>query len=66
MKGGATGGGYAQVIPAEDINLHFTGDMYGVSKANNLLSSMIDNHLHHGNALLLDSRRVTWQARHRP
>ena len=61
MKGGATGGGYAQVIPAEDINLHFSGDMYGVSKANNLLSSMIDNHLHHGNALLLDSRRITWR-----
>ena len=61
MKGGGTGGGYAQVTPAEDINLHFTGDMYGVSKANNLLSSMIDNHLYHGNPLQLDSRRVTWK-----
>jgi formate--tetrahydrofolate ligase len=61
MKGGGTGGGYAQVTPAEDINLHFTGDMYSVSKANNLLSSMIDNHLYHGNPLQLDSRRVTWK-----
>ncbi len=61
MKGGATGGGYAQVVPAEDINLHFTGDMYGVSKANNLLASMIDNHLYFGNSLQIDSRRVTWK-----
>ncbi|HUS82461.1 MAG TPA: formate--tetrahydrofolate ligase [Dehalococcoidia bacterium] len=61
MKGGATGGGYAQVTPAEDINLHFTGDMYGVSKANNLLASMIDNHLYFGNPLQIDSRRVTWK-----
>jgi formate--tetrahydrofolate ligase len=61
MKGGATGGGYAQVTPAEDINLHFTGDMYGVSKANNLLASMIDNHLYFGNALQIDSRRVTFK-----
>jgi formate--tetrahydrofolate ligase len=61
MKGGATGGGYAQVTPAEDINLHFTGDMYGVSKANNLLASMIDNHLYYGNPLQIDSRRVTWK-----
>ena len=61
MKGGATGGGYAQVVPAEDINLHFTGDMYGVSKANNLLASMIDNHLYFGNPLQIDSRRVTWK-----
>jgi formate--tetrahydrofolate ligase len=61
MKGGGTGGGHAQVTPAEDINLHFTGDMYGVSKANNLLSSMIDNHLYFGNTLHLDSRRVTWK-----
>ena len=61
MKGGATGGGYAQVTPAEDINLHFTGDMYGVSKANNLLASMIDNHLYFGNPLQIDSRRVTFK-----
>ena len=49
------------MVPAEDINLHFTGDMYGVSKANNLLSSMVDNHLHHGNDLGIDSRRITWR-----
>jgi formate--tetrahydrofolate ligase len=61
MKGGATGGGCAQVTPAEDINLHFTGDMYSVSKANNLLASMIDNHLYFGNPLQIDSRRVTWK-----
>ena len=61
VKGGATGGGYAQVTPAEDINLHFTGDMYSVSKANNLLSSMIDNHLHYRNRLQIDSRRITWK-----
>ena len=61
IKGGATGGGYAQVTPAEDINLHFTGDMYGVAKANNLLSSLIDNHLHYGNVLQIDSRRMTWR-----
>ena len=61
MKGGATGGGCAQVTPAEDINLHFTGDMYGVSKANNLLASMIDNHLYFGNVLQIDSRRVTFK-----
>ena len=61
MKGGATGGGLTQVTPAEDINLHFTGDMYGVSKANNLLSSMVDNHLHHGNPLQIDPRRITWK-----
>jgi len=61
MKGGATGGGYTQVTPAEDINLHFTGDMYGVSKANNLLASVIDNHLHHGNSLRIDLRRITWK-----
>ena len=61
IKGGATGGGYAQVAPAEDINLHFTGDMYGVAKANNLLSSLIDNHLHYGNVLDIDSHRMTWR-----
>lgn len=58
MKGGGTGGGLAQVVPAEDINLHFVGDMYAVEKANNLLAAMTDNHLQHGNELGLDSRRI--------
>jgi len=61
MKGGAAGGGYAQVIPMEDINLHFTGDMHAISAANNLLAAMIDNHMHQGNPLGIDSRRVTWR-----
>ena len=61
MKGGATGGGYAQVAPMEDINLHFTGDIHAVSTANNLLAAAIDNHLHHGNALSIDPRRVLWR-----
>ncbi len=60
MKGGAAGGGYAQVVPMEDINLHFTGDLHAISAAHNLLSAMIDNHIHHGNALDLDIRRITW------
>ncbi len=60
MKGGAAGGGYAQVVPMEDINLHFTGDLHAISSAHNLLSAMIDNHIHHGNALDLDVRRITW------
>ena len=60
VKGGAAGGGYAQVVPMEDINLHFTGDFHAISSAHALLSAMIDNHLHQGNALNLDSRRVTW------
>ncbi len=60
MKGGAAGGGYAQVVPMEDINLHFTGDLHAISAAHNLLSAMIDNHIHHGNTLDLDSRRITW------
>jgi formate--tetrahydrofolate ligase len=60
IKGGAAGGGYAQVIPMEDINLHFTGDFHAVSSAHNLLSAMLDNHLHHGNALGIDPRRITW------
>lgn len=59
IKGGGTGGGLAQVVPAEDINLHFTGDMYAVSKANNLLAALVDNHIHHGNELGIDPRRVT-------
>ena len=60
IKGGAAGGGYAQVIPMEDINLHFTGDFHAITSAHNLLSAMVDNHLHHGNALGLDQRRITW------
>ena len=58
IKGGGTGGGRAQVVPAEDINLHFVGDMYAVEKANNLLCAMVDNHLQHGNELGLDPRRI--------
>ena len=61
IKGGAAGGGFAQVIPMEDINLHFTGDFSAVGLAHNLLSAMIDNHIHHGNALNLDARRITWR-----
>ena len=60
VKGGAAGGGYAQVIPMDEINLHFTGDFHAITSAHNLLSAMLDNHLHHGNALGLDSRRITW------
>ncbi|MDR1272782.1 MAG: formate--tetrahydrofolate ligase [Clostridiales Family XIII bacterium] len=60
IKGGAAGGGYAQVIPMEDINLHFTGDMHAIGAANNLLAAMIDNHIYHGNALGIDPRKVTW------
>ncbi|RME95710.1 MAG: formate--tetrahydrofolate ligase [Verrucomicrobia bacterium] len=58
IKGGGTGAGRSQVIPAEDINLHFTGDMYSVTKANNLLAAMVDNHIHHGNSLEIDPRRI--------
>jgi formate--tetrahydrofolate ligase len=60
VKGGAAGGGYAQVVPMEEINLHFTGDFHAVTSAHNLLSAMLDNHVHHGNALGLDQRRITW------
>ncbi len=60
VKGGAAGGGYAQVVPMEDINLHFTGDFHAISSAHNLLSALIDNHIHQGNALGFDSRRITW------
>jgi formate--tetrahydrofolate ligase len=60
VKGGAAGGGYAQVIPMDEINLHFTGDFHAITSAHNLLSAMLDNHLHHGNALGFDSRRITW------
>jgi|TARA_R110002072_G_scaffold76158_5_gene178935 formate--tetrahydrofolate ligase len=61
MKGGAAGGGYAQVVPMEDINLHFTGDFHAIGIAHNLLSALIDNHIYWGNALAIDSRRVTWR-----
>jgi len=61
VKGGAGGGGYAQVVPMEDINLHFTGDFHAIGAANNLLAAMIDNHIHQGNALGIDSRRITWK-----
>lgn len=61
VKGGAAGGGYAQVVPMEDINLHFTGDFHAIGAANNLLAAMLDNHIHQGNALNIDSRRITWR-----
>jgi formate--tetrahydrofolate ligase len=61
MKGGAAGGGYAQVVPMEDINLHFTGDFHAITSAHNLLSALIDNHIYWGNALGIDSRRVSWR-----
>ena len=60
IKGGAAGGGYAQVVPMEEINLHFTGDFHAISSAHNLLSALLDNHLHQGNALTIDPRRITW------
>jgi formate--tetrahydrofolate ligase len=60
VKGGAAGGGYAQVVPMEDINLHFTGDFHAIASAHNLLSAMLDAHLHHGNAQRVDTRRITW------
>jgi len=61
MKGGAAGGGYAQVVPMEDINLHFTGDFHAIGAAHNLLAALIDNHIHHGNELGLDVRRIAWK-----
>jgi formate--tetrahydrofolate ligase len=61
MKGGAAGGGYAQVVPMEDINLHFTGDFHAVTSANNLLAALIDNHIYWGNALGIDARRIAWR-----
>ena len=61
VKGGAAGGGYAQIVPMEDINLHFTGDFSAIALANNLLAAMIDNHINHGNALDIDPRRITWK-----
>ncbi len=60
VKGGAAGGGYAQIVPMDEINLHFTGDFHAITSAHNLLSAMLDNHLHQGNALGLDPRRITW------
>ncbi|ETA80716.1 formate--tetrahydrofolate ligase [Youngiibacter fragilis] len=61
VKGGAAGGGYSQVVPMEDINLHFTGDMHAITSANNLLAAAIDNHVHQGNALGIDIRKITWK-----
>lgn len=61
VKGGAAGGGYSQVLPMEDINLHFTGDIHAVTAANNLLAAIIDNHLHHGNSLRINPKKITWR-----
>lgn len=61
MKGGATGGGHAQVVPMDDINLHFTGDFHAIAAAHNLLAALLDNHIHHGNALDIDTRRIRWK-----
>ena len=61
VKGGAAGGGYAQVVPMEDINLHFTGDFHAIGAANNLLAAMLDNHIYQGNRLGIDPRRITWR-----
>ena len=61
IKGGAAGGGWAQVVPTEDINLHFTGDFHAIGAANNLLAAMLDNHIYQGNSLNIDPRRITWK-----
>ena len=61
LKGGAAGGGYAQVVPMEDINLHFTGDFHAIGAANNLLAAMLDNHIQQGNALGIDVKRIVWR-----
>jgi formate--tetrahydrofolate ligase len=61
VKGGAAGGGYSQVVPMEDINLHFTGDIHAVGAANNLLAAMVDNHIYQGNSLNIDPKRITWR-----
>ena len=61
IKGGAAGGGYAQVVPMEDINLHFTGDMHAIGAANNLIAAMIDNHIHQGNNLRINTGQITWR-----
>ena len=60
IKGGAAGGGYSQVLPMEDINLHFTGDMHAITSAHNLLASLLDNHIHHGDAFHIDPRYIVW------
>ena len=60
LKGGAAGGGYSQVVPMEDINLHFTGDFHAITAAHNLLAAMVDNHIQQGNLLGIDPRRVVW------
>lgn len=61
IKGGAAGGGYAQVVPMEDLNLHFTGDFHAITSANNLLAALLDNHIHHGNELRIDTRQIVWK-----
>ena len=61
MKGGAAGGGYSQVVPMEDLNLHFTGDMHAITSANNLLSALIDNHVYQGNSLQIDTENIIWR-----
>ena len=61
VKGGAAGGGYAQVVPMEDINLHFTGDFHAIGAANNLLAAMLDNHIQQGNLLDIDVKNITWK-----
>ena len=61
VKGGAAGGGYAQIVPMEDINLHFTGDFGAIQLANNLLAALLDNHINHGNELGIDVRRIQWK-----
>ncbi|MBP3321691.1 MAG: formate--tetrahydrofolate ligase, partial [Clostridia bacterium] len=61
VKGGAAGGGYAQVVPMEDINLHFTGDIHAIGAANNLLAAIVDNHIYQGNALNIDPESITWK-----
>ena len=61
IKGGAAGGGYAQLVPMEDINLHFTGDMHAIGAANNLIAAMLDNHIQQGNSLNIDPRQITWK-----
>lgn len=62
MKGGATGGGYSQVLPMDEINLHFTGDFHAITSANNALMALVDNHIYQGNALNIDPRRMTFSA----
>ena len=61
MKGGAAGGGYAQVVPMDELNLHFTGDFHAITSANNLLAAMLDNHLQQGNALNIDPKQIVWK-----